>query len=155
MCRNEGERLVRCFESIGRDNPAVYVDSGSTDRSVEEAAKRDIQVVTLSTDLGFTAARARNAGWRAVTQTHQGLDYIQFVDGDCEFAPRLVAAAIAALDADPSLCAVFGRRRERFPEASVYNALCDDEWNVPVGTRSGLRRRRAVPALRAAGGRRL
>jgi GT2 family glycosyltransferase len=131
--RNEGERLVRCFESIGSDYPAVYVDSGSTDGSVEEARRRDIQVVTLSTDLGFTAARARNAGWRAVAQAHPGLDYIQFVDGDCEFAPGWIAAAIAALDADPSLCAVFGRRRERFPEASVYNALCDDEWNVPVG----------------------
>jgi GT2 family glycosyltransferase len=131
--RNEGERLVRCFESIGSDTPAVYVDSGSTDRSVEEATKRGIQVVTLSTDLGFTAARARNAGWRAVIHTQSHLEYIQFVDGDCEFASGWIATAIAALDADPSLCAVFGRRRERFPEASVYNALCDDEWNVPVG----------------------
>jgi len=131
--RNEGERLVRCFESIGSDYPAVYVDSGSTDRSVEEAEKRGIEVVTLSTDLGFTAARARNAGWRAVAQAHPGLDYIQFVDGDCEFAPGWIATAILALDTEPSLCAVFGRRRERFPEASVYNALCDDEWNVPVG----------------------
>jgi glycosyltransferase involved in cell wall biosynthesis len=89
--RNEGERLVRCFESIGSDYPAVYVDSGSTDRSVEEAGKRGIQVVTLSTGQGFTAARARNAGWRALAQAHPGLDYIQFVDGDCEFAPGWIA----------------------------------------------------------------
>lgn len=131
--RNEGERLVRCFESIGSNYPAIYVDSGSTDGSVAEAEKRGIQVVILSTDMGFTAARARNAGWRAVAETHVTLDYIQFVDGDCEFAPGWIATAVAALDADPSLCAVFGRRRERFPEASIYNALCDDEWNVPVG----------------------
>lgn len=131
--RNEGERLVRCFESINDDYPAVYVDSGSTDGSVMEAEKRGIQVVHLPTDEGFTAARARNAGWRAMAQAHCALDYIQFVDGDCEFAPEWIATAIAALDADPSLCAVFGRRRERFPDASVYNALCDDEWNVPIG----------------------
>ncbi|MBO9581960.1 MAG: glycosyltransferase family 2 protein [Sphingobium sp.] len=131
--RNEGERLVRCFDSIGDDYPAVYVDSGSTDGSVAEADKRGIQVVHLSTDAGFTAARARNAGWRAVAQANTALDYIQFVDGDCEFAPGWIARAIDELDADPTLCAVFGRRRERFPNASVYNALCDDEWNVPVG----------------------
>ena len=130
--RNEGDRLVRCFESIG-DYPAVYVDSGSTDDSVAEARKRGIQAVILATDSGFTAARARNAGWRAVAATFSGLDYIQFVDGDCEFAPGWIATATAALDADASLCAVFGRRRERFPDASIYNALCDDEWNVPVG----------------------
>jgi cellulose synthase/poly-beta-1,6-N-acetylglucosamine synthase-like glycosyltransferase len=32
---------------------------------------------------------------------------------------------------------VFGRRRERFPERSIYNALCDDEWNVPIGVAQG------------------
>jgi hypothetical protein len=29
--------------------------------------------------------------------------------------------------------AVCGRRRERFPERSVYNRLCDLEWNTPAG----------------------
>ncbi len=28
---------------------------------------------------------------------------------------------------------VCGRRRERFPEASIYNRLCDREWDTPVG----------------------
>jgi GT2 family glycosyltransferase len=28
---------------------------------------------------------------------------------------------------------VCGRRRERHPEASVYNRLCDREWNTPIG----------------------
>jgi hypothetical protein len=31
------------------------------------------------------------------------------------------------------VAAVCGRRRERHPEASVYNRLCDIEWNTPVG----------------------
>ncbi len=131
--RNEGERLVRCFESIGVGYPAVYVDSGSTDRSVGEAQKRGITVVDLDTGMGFTAARARNAGWRAAIEAWPALDYIQFVDGDCEFTPGWIDTAIAALDAEPGLCAVFGRRRERFPQASIYNAMCDAEWNVPVG----------------------
>ena len=38
-----------------------------------------------------------------------------------------------ALKADSSLAAVYGRLRERFPERSIYNALCDEDWNVPVG----------------------
>jgi hypothetical protein len=29
--------------------------------------------------------------------------------------------------------AVCGRRRERFPEASIYNWMCDREWDGPVG----------------------
>jgi glycosyltransferase involved in cell wall biosynthesis len=131
--RNEGERLIRCFESIGPDYPAVYVDSGSSDGSVAEAERRGILVVNLPTAQGFTAARARNAGWRAIAEVHPDLEYIQFVDGDCEFAPGWIGTAIAALDAEAGLCAVFGRRRERFPQASLYNALCDEEWNVPVG----------------------
>ena len=29
--------------------------------------------------------------------------------------------------------AVCGRRRERYPERSIYNWLCDREWDGPVG----------------------
>lgn len=72
-------------------------------------------------------------GWRRLLADHPDLEFIQFIDGDCELAAAWVAKAMAALDADPTLCAVFGRRRERFPNASFYNALCDDEWDVPVG----------------------
>ena len=32
---------------------------------------------------------------------------------------------------------VFGRLRERHPERSIYNALCDDEWNTPIGEALG------------------
>jgi GT2 family glycosyltransferase len=29
--------------------------------------------------------------------------------------------------------AVCGRRRERFPDATIYNRMCDIEWDTPVG----------------------
>jgi glycosyltransferase involved in cell wall biosynthesis len=131
--RNEGDRLKRCLRSVPAGCPVVYVDSGSTDGSVAFAEGLGMSVERLSTVGGFTAARARNAGWRRLVAEQPGLDYIQFVDGDCELAPGWLAEAERALDAEPDLCAVFGRRRERFPDASPYNALCDDEWNVPVG----------------------
>ena len=33
----------------------------------------------------------------------------------------------------PRLAIVAGRRRELFPDRSIYNRICDDEWNTPVG----------------------
>ncbi|MBO0698025.1 MAG: glycosyltransferase family 2 protein, partial [Zavarzinella sp.] len=41
--------------------------------------------------------------------------------------------ATAALDQDPKVVVVCGRRRERSPDATVYNRLCDLEWDTPVG----------------------
>lgn len=131
--RNEGERLKRCLRSVPPGVPVVYVDSGSTDGSVEFAESLGMTVERLSTKTGFTAARARNAGWRRLVAGHRDLACIQFVDGDCEIDAGWLPQAQKALEAEPGLCAVFGRRRERFPQGSFYNELCDDEWNVPVG----------------------
>lgn len=135
--RNEGERLKRCILSAPPGVPVVYVDSGSTDGSVAFARDHGVMTVELDTSIPFSAARARNAGWRALQAQWQAqglaVDYVQFVDGDCEIVPGWIEAALAALRADPRLAVVFGRRRERFPERSIYNRMCDDEWNVPVG----------------------
>lgn len=131
--RNEGERLKRCLRSLPRACPTVYVDSGSSDGSVEFADSIGISVVELDTSTGFTAARARNAGWLYLLQIHRDLRFIQFIDGDCEIDKDWLSSAIEAFGAGSKLAAVFGRRRERFPERSIYNRICDDEWNVPIG----------------------
>ncbi|MDP1025584.1 glycosyltransferase [Sphingomonas sp. KR1UV-12] len=129
--RNEGERLKTCLQSLPVDAQRIYVDSGSTDGSVAFAKAHGAEVVTLPPGTRFTAALARNAGLTALTATDS--PYVQVIDGDCELDGCWIDAAVAALTADPGLAVVFGRRRERFPDASVYNRLCDDEWNVPVG----------------------
>ncbi|MBC2668133.1 glycosyltransferase [Novosphingobium piscinae] len=132
--RNEGERLRRCLASV--DYPGarvVYVDSGSTDGSCALAASLGAEVVQLDMDQPFTAARARNAGWQALVDGGAAPDVIQFIDGDCEFERGWIERAIAFLASDPKAAVVCGRRRERFPEASFYNRLCDAEWNTPVG----------------------
>lgn len=132
--RNEGERLKRCLRSLsGRNLFLVYVDSGSTDGSVAFAKEMGAVVVDLDTKLPFTAARARNAGWRRALEIQPNLELVQFVDGDCEVAPSWLDQAEAAMRADASLAVVCGRRRERYPDASPYNRLCDIEWNTPVG----------------------
>ena len=132
--RNEGDRLVGCLASVaGRSGPVVYVDSGSTDGSVEAADRLGASVVALDLALPFTAARARNAGLARLLEVDPDLEFVQFVDGDCEVVAGWLERAEAALMADPGLAVVCGRRRERHPEASIYNRLCDLEWDTPVG----------------------
>lgn len=134
--RNEGERLRRCLASAARSigtARAVYVDSGSTDGSVQQARAAGVEVVDLDTSVKFTAARARNAGVQRLVQIAPDTDYVMFVDGDCEIVETWWAAATARLDADAALAVACGRRRERFPARSVYNRLCDMEWDTPVG----------------------
>ncbi|MCI0651277.1 MAG: glycosyltransferase [Planctomycetes bacterium] len=132
--RNEGERLRRCLESLrGRAAQIVYVDSGSTDGSVEAARGLGADVVALDLGRPFTAARARNAGFERLRALEPAVDLVQFVDGDCEVAPDWLPRAASELAARAECAAVFGRRRERAPESSRFNRLCDMEWNTPVG----------------------
>lgn len=131
--RNEGKRFQECLASLPDDLPVVYVDSGSTDGSVSHALAAGVQVVHLSRELGFTAARARNMGWRALLEIQSDIEFIQFLDGDCALDPNWLASAMAEAETKKQLGAVFGRLKERFPEHSIYNAMCDREWDVPVG----------------------
>lgn len=132
--RNEGARLEACLASLrGRAAPIVYVDSGSTDGSVEMARDAGALVVELDMRLPFTAARARNAGLDAVREAAPGTEFVQLLDGDCTLAEGWIETARAALEADAALAVVCGRRREKFPEASLYNAMIDREWDTPIG----------------------
>jgi GT2 family glycosyltransferase len=135
--RNEGERLARCLLSVRAIASRVYVDSGSTDGSIALARGQGVTVVELAVPPTFTAARARNAGLAALLAEMPDLEFVQMIDGDCEMQQGWISPALAALEAESDLAAVFGRTRERHPELSIYNALCDDEWNIPVGVAAG------------------
>jgi GT2 family glycosyltransferase len=41
--------------------------------------------------------------------------------------------AVRELVAQPEVVVVCGRRREEFPDNSIYNRLFDIEWNTPIG----------------------
>lgn len=128
--RNEGARLEACLRSLqGQVRRVVYVDSGSVDGSVAAARALGAEVVALDLTQPFTAARARNAGLAVL----QAPEFVQFVDGDCVVDPGWIAAALAGFAAHPAAVVICGRRRERFPAASVYNRLADREWDTPVG----------------------
>lgn len=153
--RNEGERLRVCLASVvGVVSLVVYVDSGSTDGSVALARDMGAHVVVLDMRQPFTAARARNAGFQALLALSLDVRYVQFVDGDCELMPGWLASARTFLARHPAYAVVCGRLRERHPERSVYNRLCDQEWDTPVGDAKacgGIAMLR-TDALRVAGG---
>jgi glycosyltransferase involved in cell wall biosynthesis len=132
--RNEGERLRRCLLScsvVGARR--VYVDSGSTDGSVELATALGARVVQLDMSRPFTAARARNAGLSELQRACSDVALVQFIDGDCELMPDWLDAAAAFLLQREDIVAVTGRLRERFPQKSVFNQMCDIEWNTALG----------------------
>lgn len=131
--RNEGERLKRCLRSVPSGIPVVYVDSASTDDSVAFARSTNAIVIELDMTLPFTAARARNEGLRELLRIHPDITYVQFVDGDCEIETGWISRAADFLSTNENVASVCGRRRERYPDASSYNRMCDEEWNTPVG----------------------
>lgn len=131
--RNEGSRLDVCLRSVSAQiEHCVYVDSGSSDDSVAIAKRRGAIIVELPADRPFTAARARNTGVESLLAEHS-VEYIQFVDGDCELMRDWVAKATTFLADNQSVAATCGRRRERFPDQTRYNRLCDMEWDTLVG----------------------
>jgi GT2 family glycosyltransferase len=131
--RNEGERLTRCLQSValahgvGDRAELIYVDSASTDESPEAAGNFGAQVIVLHG--GFqTAARARNAGWKKASAP-----YILFLDGDTILNPHFIQTALKVLESDDSIAAVWGHRRELYPERSIYNRVLDLDWIYPAG----------------------
>lgn len=132
--RNEGERLVRSLASFqSRVQRLVYVDSGSTDGSVEAARAAGAEVVELDPATLFTVSRARNAGFQRLAESGEKPDLVQFVDGDCEVCKGWLETAKDFLAQNPDVAAVSGRRRERYPEATLWNRVIDAEWDSPIG----------------------
>ena len=130
--RNEGERLERCIlsaQSIEGWQPAeiLYVDSGSTDGSLDLAARLGAVVLPLPAG-AFTAARARNFGWRHATG-----EMILFLDGDTILEADFPLAALAELEKDAANAAAWGHRREFCGCVSVYVRVLDLDWVYAPG----------------------
>lgn len=153
--RNEGSRLQACLNSLlAGDDPIVYVDSGSTDGSVAFARSRNVEVVELDMSSGFSAGRARQAGFEQLASRFPAIEFVFFVDGDCEVVQDWPALGAQFFREHPQVAAVAGRRRERFPRQSWFNLECDWEWDRPAGETlaiggDGIYR---ADAYRAAGG---
>jgi glycosyltransferase involved in cell wall biosynthesis len=130
--RNEGQRLARCLESIARVETAaikevIYVDSASTDGSVELASRYGALSIEVHSERP-TAALGRNAGWQRA-----GSDLILFLDGDTILHPCFPRVACDALSEDESIAAVWGHRREIHPEHTMFNRILDLDWVYSPG----------------------
>lgn len=130
--RNEGERLKRCIRSAQVihgwvPEEILYVDSGSTDGSPEMAAQFGATVLPLPPG-AFTAARARNLGWRRAKG-----DVVLFLDGDTILNADFPLAALAELEKDTHNAAVWGHRREISPCQSIYVRVLDLDWVYAPG----------------------
>ena len=132
--RNEGERLIRCIKSLHQHiAQTVYVDSASTDGSLEAAKKLGAHTLALDMLKPFTAARARNAGFAELLKLFPETEFVQFVDGDCEVLYNWLEVATTFLQNNPQIAVVSGVLHERFPDKTIYNTLCDLEWKMPIG----------------------
>jgi len=130
--RNEGERLLRCLKSINmmqKENfeiEIIYVDSASTDDSVQNASAQGARVIEVKPDRP-SAACGRNAGWRAASGEH-----VLFLDGDTILHPLFVSRALQELQ-NSNIAVVWGHRREIDPEQSLYVRVLDLDWIYPAG----------------------
>ena len=132
--RNEGERLRACLESLLRNlDHVVYVDSGSSDNSLAVAQSLGAHTMQLDTQSGFTAARARNAGFRRLKEVAPQIDFVQFVDGDCEVTDDWISTGLGFLTSEPQVAVICGRRREVDPTRNVYHRLTEMEWDTLAG----------------------
>lgn len=132
--RNEGKFLRASLASaLSATAAVVYVDSGSTDDSLEIAADLGVVVLELDTSIPFTAARAYNAGVNHLLARYSSVQFIQFLDGDAQLVAGWVHTAYSVLVNNPEVAVVCGRRREKFVERSIFNLLADMEWNTAIG----------------------
>lgn len=130
--RNEGERLRRCLESVRAmrspdgDVEMIYVDSDSTDNSVEVAGALGARVIRVRSERP-TAALGRNAGWRACSGK-----YVLFLDGDTVLHRDFVVSSLPEFAAS-QVAVVWGHRREMNTQASIYNRVLDLDWIYAPG----------------------
>jgi GT2 family glycosyltransferase len=59
--------------------------------------------------------------------------WIHFIDADCEMVHGWLARGVEAAKSDATVAAVGGQLRERHPERSLYNRLCEMEWKRKPG----------------------
>ena len=130
--RNEGDRLLDCLEAVnivpreGFRLELIYVDSASSDGSPDRARAHGARVIEVNPERP-SAALGRNAGWRS----SKG-EFVLFLDGDTLLEPDFIAKALPAMD-EPGVAVVWGHRRERFPEQSLYIRVLDLDWIYPPG----------------------
>ncbi len=132
--RNEGDRLRASLDSaLTTKYSVVYIDSGSKDSSVQIARAKNIPTVELENTEPFTAARARNAGFKFLKELYPNIKYVQFVDGDCQLIEGWIPYGVDYLKDHAKIAIVTGDLHEMEAKETIYNNLCELEWRKDPG----------------------
>lgn len=127
--RNEGLRLLHCLASIAEMSypkeqyEVIYVDSESTDDSVQIALSRGVNVLRFFSPR-LSAAAARNFGLKSAKGS-----YILFLDADCMIAPKFVEKALSFFDS-PEIAIVSGELQELDPDSNIYKKVFGLDWDI-------------------------
>lgn len=132
--RNEGDRLRASLDSaLTTKYPVVYIDSGSSDSSSLIARAKNIPTIDLLNDEPYTAARARNAGFKFIKELYPNLKYVQFLDGDCQLIEGWIPVGVDFLKEHAEVALVAGDLHEMEAKETLYNNLCELEWRKDPG----------------------
>ncbi len=127
---NEAAHLEACLRSAqeaswpSSKKEVLYVDSGSTDGSMEIAQGAGVRVLRLE-DPKPNASKGRNLGWKNA----QG-ELVQFLDGDMELHPDWLERGWTFLEDHPDVGLVAGIVSERHPE-NIFCRLFQLDWGDP------------------------
>ncbi len=125
---NSGRTLAGCLNAIKKaDYPniieIIYVDGGSSDDSVSIARNTgSVTVIELNLERP-TPGRQRNAGWQAARS-----EWAQFLDSDTRVDPAWFQQAVQGIN--DRTAAVYGYRKELYPDKNRYHFVADLEWNL-------------------------
>ncbi len=126
--RNEEKHIGRCVRSVLKgtetysDCDVLFVDSASSDRSVEIAAQYPIRIVQLRPDWKLTSAAGRYIGYRNTES-----EYVFFIDGDTLLYRKWIPLAISFLSNNPGIAGVAGIVNELFHDDE--GRIVGHRWN--------------------------
>ena len=108
-CLNEEKNIGSCLASIvaataDYATEIIVADARSSDRTVPIASGFPVRIVQFANAADRNCGATAQLGWQFATG-----DRLLLVDGDMELEPGFLPAALAALDAEPSLAGVGGR----------------------------------------------
>jgi glycosyltransferase involved in cell wall biosynthesis len=147
IARDEERTIGACLASIfaaagARDVEAVVVDSGSTDRTREIAARHPVRVVSLGADDPRRPSVARHVGFRATRG-----DLVLFVDGDCVLDRDWLDPALATLAREPEVAGIAGASAAVLEQGGarvVRDQYPDADYDAPTHLSGSALYRRAA-----------
>lgn len=105
----------------------LYVDSSSSDNSVDIANNfKEVKTLFLG-DTSPSSAKARNMGF-----VYGNAEYVQFLDADSCLKKNWLKLAVNTIQ-QKDIGAVLGILQERYPQKNIFHKIAAMEWNISKG----------------------